>query len=172
MTQRDSHQQTQLIVQIVGYKNAGKTTMVCRLTERFKQAGYVVGTIKHDAHHFQMDTPGTDTWKHQEAGADMTAIASSQGTAIIKKRPDTLEQLIDQMPEAEIILIEGFKGASYPKLVLLRTAEDLSLLDLEAVIGIAAWPEAGEAARAASSKSELPNFDIGDIDRIFQLIQA
>ncbi|WP_337102731.1 molybdopterin-guanine dinucleotide biosynthesis protein B [Paenibacillus sp. YIM B09110] len=158
----------QLIIQIVGYKNTGKTTMVCRLTELFKQAGYVVGTIKHDAHHFQMDTPGTDTWKHQQAGADITAITSPEGTAILKSHSEPLEQLIAQMPEAGVILIEGFKLASYPKLVLLRTLEDLPLLELTSIIGIAAWPEA--AASIDGNRLHAPLFDINHNELLFQFI--
>lgn len=162
------HSPGQLIVQIVGYKNTGKTTMVCRLTELFKQAGYVVGTIKHDAHHFQMDTPGTDTWKHQQAGADVTAIASPEGTAILKRQSEPLEQLIAQMPEAGIILIEGFKLAHYPKLVLLRTPDDLPLLELTSIIGIVAWPEA--AASIDGNRLHVPVFDMNHIEKIFHFI--
>lgn len=158
----------QLIIQIVGYKNTGKTTMVCRLTELFKQAGYVVGTIKHDAHHFQMDTPGTDTWKHQQAGADITAISSLEGTAILKSHSEPLEQLIAQMPEADVILIEGFKLASYPKIVLLRTPDDLPLLELSSIIGIAAWPEA--SALIDGNRLHVPLFDIDQIELLFQFI--
>ncbi|MDF2834525.1 MAG: molybdopterin-guanine dinucleotide biosynthesis protein B-like protein, partial [Paenibacillus sp.] len=57
------------VIQVVGYKNTGKTTIVCQLTSLLKEAGYKVGTIKHDAHEFRMDHPGTDTWKHQQSGA-------------------------------------------------------------------------------------------------------
>lgn len=158
----------QLIIQIVGYKNTGKTTLVCRLTERFKHAGYKVGTIKRDAHEFQIDKPGTDTWKHQAAGADITAITSPRRTAIMKAFPESLEQLIEQMPEAEVILVEGFKDAAYPKIITIRSAADCGLLQqLKNPLAAAVWTE---AASAASVSPVVPIFNIDQVDELFQTV--
>lgn len=57
------------VLQIVGYKNTDKTTLIERLTERLTALGYRVGTIKHDAHRFEVDHAGTDSWRHRQAGA-------------------------------------------------------------------------------------------------------
>ncbi|MCA0757802.1 molybdopterin-guanine dinucleotide biosynthesis protein B [Paenibacillus sp. N4] len=163
-----SEPQGQWIVQIVGYKNTGKTTMVCRLTERFKQAGYKVATVKRDAHDFQMDTPGTDTWKHQEAGADFTAITSSARTAILKQHPETLQQLIGQLAEADVILVEGFKTEPYPKIIMLRTEADLELLrQCSHAIAVAAWPE---AAALASERTDLPVLQIDQTTELYDTL--
>ncbi len=154
------------IIQIVGYKNTGKTTLVCKLVERFKADGRIVATIKHDAHDFEMDRPGTDTWQHQQAGADMTAIASPHRTAWLSRSPLTLEAMIARMDSAEIILIEGYKQALYPKLVLLKQPEDLPLLALPNTIAAAVWDELGE------HPTDLPVFKIGDTDAIYRHLLA
>ncbi|MDQ8738169.1 molybdopterin-guanine dinucleotide biosynthesis protein B [Paenibacillus sp. LHD-38] len=159
-----------LIVQIVGYKNTGKTTLVCRLTERYKQAGYKVGTIKRDAHDFQIDTPGTDTWKHQEAGADITAITSSERTAVMMRYNVPLDQLIAQMSEVDVILIEGFKEAAYPKIIMVRSAQDLELLQtLQNPLAAAVWPE---AMLTSSAGIALTAIDVNQIDQLFQKAQS
>jgi molybdopterin-guanine dinucleotide biosynthesis protein B len=156
-----------LIFQIVGYKNTGKTTLVCRLTERFKQEGYKVGTIKHDAHHFEIDTPGTDTWKHQKAGADFTAITSPARTAIIKQHEEPIERLIEQMQDADAILIEGFKGADYPKIIMIRSAADLALLQtVSRPVAAAVWPD---ALSATAQNLTVPAVGIDQIDQLYQL---
>ncbi|WP_020617794.1 molybdopterin-guanine dinucleotide biosynthesis protein B [Paenibacillus daejeonensis] len=116
------------IFQIVGFKNAGKTTLLCKLIGRLKASGKLVGTIKHDGHDFVMDHPGTDTWQHQQAGADAVAITSAHQTAWIRKQATPLEDLIEGMSDMDVILVEGFKTADYPKLVLLRSPEDQVLL--------------------------------------------
>ncbi|WP_139996121.1 molybdopterin-guanine dinucleotide biosynthesis protein B [Paenibacillus paridis] len=158
----------QLVIQVVGYKNTGKTTLVCRLTERFKQAGYIVGTIKRDAHDFQIDKPGSDTWQHQAAGADLTAITSSKRTALLKAHPETLEQLIAQMDEADVILIEGFKTADYPKILILRTEADNELFDqLTNTAAIAYWPE---AKISEISHNGIPAIPVDQTDQLLQLI--
>lgn len=159
-----------LIVQIVGYKNTGKTTLVCRLTERYKQAGYKVGTIKRDAHDFQIDTPGTDTWKHQEAGADMTAITSSERTAVLMRHPVPLDQLIAQMSEVDVILIEGFKDAAYPKIIMIRSAPDLELLQsLQNPLAAAVWPE---SCLAESAGLTVTAIEVNHIEQLYQKVQS
>ncbi|OMF38882.1 molybdopterin-guanine dinucleotide biosynthesis protein B [Paenibacillus sp. FSL H8-0548] len=159
---------SQLIIQVIGYKNTGKTTLVCRLTERFKREGYKVGTIKRDAHDFQIDKPGTDTWKHQAAGADLTAITSASRTAIMKAYPESLEQLIAQMTEADVILIEGFKNAPYPKIIMLRSEADFVLLaPASNPIAAAIWPE---LCAAHIKDCSTPMIAIDDTDQLFQMI--
>lgn len=127
----------QRVFQIVGYKNSGKTTLICELLPLLGQRGFRVGTIKHDAHSFTMDTPGTDTWKHREAGADMVAITSQESTAVFEQRHTPLNQLINRMRVMDIVLVEGFKDEGYPKIVLLRGEEDEELLDrLDGVLAV------------------------------------
>ena len=43
-------------------KNSGKTTLICRLLEIFKDKGLKVAVLKHDGHDFVPDVPGTDTY--------------------------------------------------------------------------------------------------------------
>src|SRR5690554_1249424 len=111
-----------LIYQIVGYKNSGKTTLICKLIEWFTANEFRVGTIKHDAHNFNMDTSGTDTYRHREAGAQIIAITSDYRTAIVQESPASLDQLIEQMVDVDMILVEGFKQENYPKIVMIRSA--------------------------------------------------
>lgn len=165
-----------LIIQFTGYKNTGKTTWVCRMTERFKQAGCRVGTIKHDAHDFQMDMPGTDTWKHQTSGADVTAISSSTRSAIIKQKAEPLEDLIEAIiDEVDIILVEGFKSANYPKVILASETAHLGLLEqLTHPIALVYWPEASTLeveTTAAAIHPAVPTFALDDYDGVFQLLE-
>ncbi|WP_182914177.1 molybdopterin-guanine dinucleotide biosynthesis protein B [Paenibacillus sp. 1011MAR3C5] len=172
---------TAFIIQFVGYKNTGKTTSVCRLTEKYKRKGQRVGTIKHDAHDFQIDTPGTDTWQHQAAGADVTAITSASRTAILKSSGTELDSLIAAMAQdVDIILIEGFKSAPYPKIVFAREASQLALLQaISQPIALVCWPEAlataaegrPDAEWGLSSEPLLPVIPIDDVDALFTLLE-
>jgi molybdopterin-guanine dinucleotide biosynthesis protein B len=125
------------IVQIVGYKKTGKTTLICRLAERFASQGLRVATVKHDAHGFEPDVPETDSWKHRQAGARWTAVVSPDRTAFIEERGADLEELLLRMAEADIVLVEGFKRKPYPKFALIHTEEQTKMLDgLQAVKSI------------------------------------
>ena len=109
------------LMAISGCKNSGKTTLITKLIPKFCEKGYKVATIKHDGHDFHGDVVGTDTYKHKKAGAYGTAIFSNNKFMVIKE-----EKFIDEtyfiklFPEADIILLEGFKASDYPKLEIVR----------------------------------------------------
>ena len=109
------------LIAISGCKNSGKTTLITKLIPKFCEKGYKVATIKHDGHDFQGDQVGTDTYKHKEAGAYGTAIFSDNKFMIIKEDNFIDETyIINLFPEADIILLEGFKSSDYPKLEIIR----------------------------------------------------
>ncbi|MDP5275608.1 molybdopterin-guanine dinucleotide biosynthesis protein B [Chengkuizengella axinellae] len=153
------------IIQIVGYKNTGKTTLVCRLIEKLQEDGYKVGAIKNDAHQFEMDTEGTDTWKYQKAGADSIAITSQNGkeTSIIHKRYTPLTNIIEQMSDKNIIVVEGFKLEKYQKIVMIRSEEHIKLItSLDNVIAAVSW--------IPLAINHIPVYSLDDIDSIVSLI--
>ncbi len=130
------------VFQVVGYQNTGKTTLICRLIEWFSEAGYRVGTIKHDAHRTDFDREGKDTWRHRRAGAETAAIVSGSGTALFSSHPLTPAELLKRLGDPDIVLLEGFKREHYPKIVMVRTPADWELAgQLTNVAAVAAWPD-------------------------------
>lgn len=152
-----------IVLQIAGYKNSGKTTLASAIVRRLSSRGYLIGTIKHDAHSFEPDVPGTDTWKHREAGAYATAITSPSRTAWTMERPTSLETLLNEMRQhaLDAVIVEGFKDAPYPKVVLLRDETDAELLRLPNIVAVATREQSVELATAAAAES-LPFYYIGD----------
>ena len=59
---------------IIGWKNSGKTTLVCKLVEELVDRGYKVSTVKHTHHDVAMDHPGTDSFRHRRSGTTESAI--------------------------------------------------------------------------------------------------
>ena len=101
---------------VSGWKNSGKTTMITRLVPELVRRGYKVAVIKHDGHDFESDVPGTDSYRHQKAGAYGTAVFSDHRFLITKEYQGITErELFAAFPEADIILIEGLKNSPYPK---------------------------------------------------------
>ncbi|TDM02312.1 molybdopterin-guanine dinucleotide biosynthesis protein B [Macrococcus carouselicus] len=123
------------ILQVVGYKKSGKTTVVNQLIAAAKQQGLTVSVIKHhgDQSGQEIDIPlKRDHLTYMASGADESIV---EGYDYVHKlsRPKSLERIIaeDITSSPDLILIEGYKHADYDKLVLLRTAEDTALLDLK-----------------------------------------
>lgn len=110
------------IVLIVGNSGSGKTTFLENLIPELKRRNLKVGTIKHDVHGFEMDKPGKDSWRHKQAGASTTVISSPYQIGMVRDvshdhKPD---ELLPLFPDMDIILIEGYKRASKPKLEIFR----------------------------------------------------
>lgn len=61
------------VVQIVGYSDTGKTTLITCLIRQLTREGWQVGAVKRHAGELEMDQRGKDSWHHREAGADRVA---------------------------------------------------------------------------------------------------
>ena len=120
------------IITVVGFSDAGKTTLIEKLVPELKQRGYRVGTVKHAAHGFAVDREGKDSWRHQQAGADIVAVAGPDKIAMVINTPDDiLTTLRRMMTGVDLMLAEGFKSARLPKLEVLRQAVHANPLFLE-----------------------------------------
>lgn len=155
-----------VVLQIVGYSDSGKTTLMAKLIPLIEEAGIRVGVIKHDGgHDFEWDQPGKDTWTYREAGASLVAITSRTKTAMLEQRPLPLSELIERMAAAgaELVLVEGFKRENYPKMVVLRRPEDQQLLSLVSdVVAVISWD--------AFAHPEVPVFSVNDRDWVARFV--
>lgn len=108
------------VYSVVAFSNTGKTTMLEKLIPELKRRGFRVAVIKHDAHEFEIDHKGKDSWRMTQAGADVTAVASLTKAAVMENRYVPLEELISRIRDVDIILTEGYKHGPWPKIALMR----------------------------------------------------
>ena len=119
------------IVSIVGRSNTGKTTLIEKMIRELTARGYRVATIKHNLHGFDIDHPGKDSWRHREAGARLTVLASPKKVAVIRDvdRDYGIDEIRDRYVEdVDIILVEGYKENDFPKIEVFRSALGHKLL--------------------------------------------
>ena len=112
--------QKPLLVGISGVKNSGKTTLMVKLIQALSSQGLKVASIKHDAHHFEADTPGTDSHRHKAAGAFASVIFDSEKLLLVKDGSWQVEDMLAFFEGADIVLLEGAKHTPYPKIEVLR----------------------------------------------------
>ncbi|WP_164669493.1 molybdopterin-guanine dinucleotide biosynthesis protein B [Virgibacillus doumboii] len=133
------------ICQIVGYKNSGKTTVMSELIRHFSARDIRVGSLKHHGHGGEPDRPkNTDSSRHFESGSIISGVQGENSTQFTVDMPFRLDELISiyQSFPIDLLLIEGYKQADYPKIVLVKSAEELSLLkDLTNIIAVGSWDE-------------------------------
>ncbi|MDR2615001.1 MAG: molybdopterin-guanine dinucleotide biosynthesis protein B [Oscillospiraceae bacterium] len=113
------------VFSFVAYSGTGKTTLLEKLIAELKARGLRVAAVKHDAHEFDIDREGKDSWRFTRAGADVVAIASDTHAAVMENRPVPFEKLISDIANVDIILTEGYKTGPYPKIAVRREAAGL-----------------------------------------------
>ncbi len=127
------------IISFVGRANVGKTTLLEKLIKEFSRRGVKVATVKH-THHFEMDGPGKDTWRHARAGAETVVIASPDKMALLdySGREKSLDRIAALITGVDLIVTEGYKHADKPKIEVFRAAVSRELVcdpeDLLAVV--------------------------------------
>lgn len=110
-------------IAICGVKNSGKTTLIRKLLKVLAGRGIRTAVIKHDGHDFTCDIPGTDSYQFSAAGAYGVAVCSDSRMFVHKEGTgEQVSQLIALFPEADLILIEGMKDSTYPKVEVIRRA--------------------------------------------------
>ena len=110
------------LVSIVGFSGSGKTTLLEKLIHELTVRGYRVGTIKHDVHGFEMDTPGKDSWRHKQAGAVTTIISSPHQVGMIMDvdHDHDPKELKPFFLDVDIVFTEGYKQGDKPKVEIFR----------------------------------------------------
>lgn len=161
---------TQRVYGIVGWKNSGKTTLMERVVARIVARGFSVSTVKHAHHEVDVDRPGKDSRRHRDAGAREVMLASSRRWALmheLRGAPEpSLEALLARMSPVDLVLVEGYKRDSHPKVEAHRVGRGASLIANE-----------DPTVRAVASDAPLaglhvPNLPLDDADAVADFILA
>jgi molybdopterin-guanine dinucleotide biosynthesis protein B len=157
------------LIGIAGWKNSGKTTLVERLVTALSGRGLRIATIKHTHHELRTHDGATDGERHARAGAVNVAVVAPAQWELGGERQSgpapTLEELAKLLGPADIVLVEGFKGADIAKIEVRRlasqTRDSLAASDTR-VIAI--------AADHAVDAGAIPAFALDDIEAIADFI--
>jgi molybdopterin-guanine dinucleotide biosynthesis protein B len=112
-------------ISFVGYSGSGKTTLIEKLLRELTQRGLRVATIKHAHHTVQLDTPGKDSWRYTQAGAEFSMLVTADGMQLVAtntmgRDPRQLAQRFSA--DVDLVLAEGFSAAHGAKIEILRRA--------------------------------------------------
>jgi molybdopterin-guanine dinucleotide biosynthesis protein B len=151
---------------IAASSNSGKTTLIEKVVRILKGRGLRVAVIKHASAGFDLDQPGKDSWRFQQAGADTVILAGPGRVALMQKiehepDPDELARLAG---DAEIVIAEGFKKNVKDKIEVFRKGvsgeRPLSLNDPSYLALVSDNPFA----------VSIPCFDLNDATGVADLI--
>ncbi len=155
---------------LAGWSGSGKTTLACKLIPELISRGVTLSTLKHAHHNFDVDKPGKDSYEHRQAGATEVMISSGNRWALmheLRGAPEpTVEELIARLSPVDLLLIEGFKKESHPKLEIHRPSVGKPLLCREDPHIVAV------ASDEALDGLELPRLDLNDVAAIADFVLA
>jgi molybdopterin-guanine dinucleotide biosynthesis protein B len=160
------------IIGVCGHKDTGKTRVVEGLVKFLKSKGFSVGTVKH-AHGPIVTEPGaTDSARHLAAGADCAVVEGGELIQINVRPPvapkedstrepqlaadEALEAAAMHLFACDYIVVEGFKRADIPKILVTARAEDVpkGLMRVVACMGDGPKP------------ADLPGFALDQLDAL------
>ncbi len=129
------------IVSFIGWHDSGKTTLATGVVASLKQLGYRVAAIKSSGEmNIEFDNPGTDTFKHRQAGADPVMLVAPDQTVLQSgENYLSLTTLAHRyFPDVDIIIAEGFKQArQVAKIEVVRDPEQQLRREVHGVIAVA-----------------------------------
>lgn len=152
------------------WSGTGKTTLLRRLLPLLKEQGLTLGVIKHAHHSFDIDLPGKDSYELRQAGADQVLVVSRRRMALIREMRETqqepeLEEVLTHLdPDGlDLLLVEGYKHAAFPKIELHRQAHGKPLL----------YPQDPYIVAVASDaplQTSLPNLDLNQPSEVADFV--
>ena len=152
------------VIAVSGVKNSGKTTLLTKLIPALNARGVKTAVLKHDGHSFAADREGTDTCRFLAAGAMGAAIFDGEKFQAVKYAAVTEKDLIALYPEADLILLEGFKWTDYPKVELVRRGVSASpVCDPKTLLALVTDME--------NHIPDVPAFGFEDVEALADLLQ-
>ena len=115
---------------IVGRSGSGKTTLIEAMIPWFKAQGLQVAVVKHSHHNLQFEPPHKDSSRFRSAGAREVIVASPYHYALFHNLEEQdeprLAQLVARLdPNVDVILVEGYRQASIPRLEVHRPSRGI-----------------------------------------------
>lgn len=159
------------VLGFAAYSGTGKTTLLVKLLPLLAARGLRVGVIKHAHHTFEIDYPGKDSYELRHAGATQMLIGSRRRWALVvetdSEKPLSLADHIARLDheQLDLILVEGFKPETIPKIELHRPSLNVPLLfpDDAGIIAIA-------TDAPLTVTTDLPQLDLNRPEQIKDFI--
>ena len=136
---------------IIGHSGMGKTTLLEKLIPELRRRQVRVSLIKHSHKDIEIDRPGKDSFRLREAGcSEVLLMGKSRWALMHELRSDaepSFAYLLGRMQACDLVLVEGFKQESFPRLEVFRP--ELGKTPL--------WPTMPGIVAVASNTHTLPD---------------
>mgnify|MGYP006293606155 CR=1 FL=1 len=151
--------------QICGRSNSGKTTTVTSIIEQLNKQNYRVASIKSIHYrNFKIDSPGTDSFKHAEAGANPAIAAGLHETDFLYQQSMNFPDIARKI-SADWLVVEGFNEFPLPKI-----ACAISVEELENIVDKRTFAISGVISQKLQEYKKIPVLDAQKPEHILKLM--
>ncbi|MHA1953615.1 MAG: molybdopterin-guanine dinucleotide biosynthesis protein B [Candidatus Heimdallarchaeaceae archaeon] len=166
------------ILQVVGYSQSGKTTLIARLTEKLSERNISILTLKSARQH-EYTFSDKDSDVFSQKGSAISVVAFKNTTQIFMGKEKNVVNIIEHLADSfkiNLVLIEGFKEEKFAKIVIWTNemVEEIDTFNFEGIKYLLCSHENLSKHKNAINKiNERYNFHIIEekeelIDRIIQ----
>lgn len=138
-----------------------------KLIPELKRRGYRIGTVKHHSHgSFEIDQRGKDSWRHAQAGSQHVIIAAPEKIASYQflEQELTLNEIVAQISDVDLILVEGYKQSGKPSIEIIRGELSMDLISTpEQLVAV---------VTNVILEISVPQFHFDDVQGIATLIET
>jgi molybdopterin-guanine dinucleotide biosynthesis protein B len=114
------------VIGVAGWKDTGKTILMERLVGALTHRGFSVGTVKHVHEAPALQPAAKDSARHLDAGAEIALALGDQILVLAKHAGEDLETAAARfLSLCDVVLVEGFKHAGFPKIVVVPEGEEV-----------------------------------------------
>jgi molybdopterin-guanine dinucleotide biosynthesis protein MobB len=137
------------LIPFIGYSKSGKTTSIESLIQYLSDRGINIIALKHiHQENFSFDTPGKNTWRYSQAGAQAVVAQSDGESAIIfnwQRNPVSLLKMIQSAgiedgqfePERPFIaLLEGFREMGEKRVLCIKSIDEIEPQINDSIVAI------------------------------------
>ena len=110
------------VIGFAAFSGTGKTTLIEKLIPVLTARGLTVAVVKHDAHGLKFDHEGKDSARFSDAGAAYSIVSGPDRAAVFMNRPLQPEEAFRFAPDADLIIVEGYKQGSFTQIGISREA--------------------------------------------------
>ncbi len=124
-----------IAVAFTGISNSGKTTLIAKIAEILMQE-YKVSIVKHDPKDKAVfDREGKDSFQFFQTGADVVVVSPTR-TTLFSHKSSELEKIVSMLDDTDVLLLEGFKNFSLPRICVARDKIDMDYVSFSEALAI------------------------------------
>ncbi|MGI9283254.1 MAG: molybdopterin-guanine dinucleotide biosynthesis protein B [Endozoicomonas sp.] len=122
------------LIGLAAFSGTGKTTLLEKLIPLLCTKGLNIGIVKASHHSVDPDTPGKDSYRLRRAGSSQLLLSTPERSiCYTEKSGHTDPELMNELQlldcsRLDLIIVEGFRDAAFPKIELHRQGLDRPLL--------------------------------------------